>query len=444
MLFRRVTPAPPGLTMNRKDNERLTRIGPGTPMGELLRRYWHPIAAVAELDDVPVKSVRLFGEDLVLYRDKQGRYGLLDRHCPHRRADLSYGYLESDGLRCSYHGWLYDHTGRCLAQPYEDVANPKARFKDKITIKAYPIQAKAGLLWAYLGPSPAPLLPTWEPFTWRNGFVQIVYADIPCNWLQCQENSCDPVHFEWMHANHGPGQHGEVDRYAPRHLKIAVEEIEWGFVYRRVRSDTDEKHPLWTVGRLGLYPNCLFTGDHFEWRVPVDDENTLSITWAFSKVPKEREPYEQTRVPYWRGPIKDARTGRWITSHVMNQDFVAWMGHGVIADRTQEHLGRSDEGVVKLRRRYLADLARIEGGGDPSGLLRDEALNACVELPIIGKQGFRDGMTEAELAAVFARLGHSFPPRYIFQAGQPELVLRAYEEAMGRPVTRDSGIMPGS
>jgi 5,5'-dehydrodivanillate O-demethylase len=128
----------------------------------------------------------------------------------------------------------------------------------------------------------------------------------------------------------------------------------------------------------------------------------------------------------------------------MNQDFVAWMGQGVIADRTREHLGKSDEGVVKLRRRYLADLARIEAGGDPSGLLRDEARNACVELPIIGKQGFRDGMTGAELGAMFARLGHAFPPPYIFQAGQPEPVLRAYEDAMGRPVIRDSGIMPGS
>jgi 5,5'-dehydrodivanillate O-demethylase len=424
--------------MDRKNNERLTRVGPGTPMGELLRRYWQPVAAVAELDDEPVRPLRLMGEDLVLYKDRAGRHGLLGRHCPHRRADLSYGYIEPNGLRCSYHGWLFDHTGRCLAQPYEDIANPTARFKDKIKATAYKVEAKAGLLWAYLGPEPAPLVPTWEPFTWDNGFVQIVYADIGCNWLQCQENSCDPVHFEWMHANHTPGRHGDVDNYAPRHLKIAVEEFEWGLNYRRVREDTDESHPLWTVGRVGLHPNCLFTGDHFEWRIPVDDESTLSITWAFDKVPKEREPYRQRRIPYWRGPVKDAATGRWITSHVMNQDFVAWMGQGVIADRTKEHLGRSDHGVVMMRKRLLNDLKRIERGEDPSGLVRDPARNHCIELPIIGKQGFRDGLSMAELERKFGRLGYRFPPPYIFQAGQPEHVRREYEAAMGRPVAAEA------
>lgn len=420
--------------MNQSDNEKLTRVGPGTPMGELLRRHWHPIAAVAELEDNGMKAVRLLGENLVLYRDGSGSFGLVDRHCPHRRADMSYGYLESCGLRCSYHGWLWNHEGRCLEQPYEDSANPKARFRDKITIKAYPVEAKAGLLWAYLGPTPAPLVPTWEPFTWKNGFVQIVYADIACNWLQCQENSCDPVHFEWMHANYRAGVEGRVEDYAPKHLKIAIEEFEWGLNYRRVREDTDEEHPLWTVGRVALHPNCLFTGDHFEWRVPVDDENTLSITWAFDKVPKEREPYVQERIPYWHGPVRDPDTGRWITSHVMNQDFVAWMGQGRIADRTKEHLGVSDRGIVLMRRRFLSDLKAVENGEDPLGLIRDPERNRCIELPIIGKSGFRDGLRTAELERRFASVGHRFPPAYIFQAGQPDEVRQAYERAMGRPV----------
>jgi 5,5'-dehydrodivanillate O-demethylase oxygenase subunit len=421
--------------MNRNDNDKLTRVGPGTPMGEVLRRYWHPIAAVADLEDRPIKPVRLMGEDLVLYRDRSGHYGLLDRHCPHRRADLSYGYLEAPGLRCSYHGWLYDHTGRCRAQPYEDVANPGGGFEDRIRIKAYRVAAKAGMLWAYLGPDPAPLVPTWEPFTWRNGFVQIVYADVACNWLQCQENSCDPVHFEWLHANFEPGSRGDAAEYAPRHLRIDVEEFEWGLNYRRIREDTDERHPLWTIGRVGLHPNCLFTGDHFEWRVPVDDENTWSITWAFEKVPKEREPYVQERIPYWHGPVRDPSTGRWITSHVMNQDFVAWMGQGVIADRTKEHLGRSDRGVVLLRRRLMRDIERVGRGEDPSGLLRDPARNECIELPIIGANGYREGLSTAELEQRFARIGRRFPPAYIFQAGQPEAVRHEYEAAMGRAVS---------
>ena len=142
--------------------------------------------------------MRLLGEDLVLYKDLGGHWGLVDRHCPHRRADLSYGYVEACGLRCNYHGWLYDQAGRCLAQPYEDVAHPEARLNDEIRIKAYPVaegRAALGLSRARA----APLVPDWEFFSWPNGFRQIVNAEIPCNWFQCQENSIDPVHFEWMH-----------------------------------------------------------------------------------------------------------------------------------------------------------------------------------------------------------------------------------------------------
>src|SRR5438477_4209163 len=272
-------------------------------MGELLRRYWMPIAAVAELDDRPTKPVRLMGEDLVLYKDKSGTYGLLDRHCAHRRADLCYGFAEDRGLRCHYHGWLYDETGRCLAQPFEEIAHPEARFKDRITIKSYPVEAKAGLLWAYLGPAPAPLVPTWEPFTWKNGFVQIVTSEIPCNWFQCQENSCDPVHFEWMHENWSTRLNGQTAPYAAKHLKLVFEEFDYGFVYKRVREGQKEGDPVWTVGRVTLWPNGFYLGNHFEWRVPIDDENTLSVCWFFMRVPKAREPYVQDTVTTWPSPI---------------------------------------------------------------------------------------------------------------------------------------------
>src|SRR6266704_2745158 len=114
-----------------QDNERLTRVGPGTPMGGLLRRYWMPIGALTEFDTRSIKPVRLLGEDLVLYKDLQGAFGLVDRHCAHRRADLSYGFVEQCGLRCNYHGWLFDADGSVLAQPYEDVAHPAAHLKDE-------------------------------------------------------------------------------------------------------------------------------------------------------------------------------------------------------------------------------------------------------------------------------------------------------------------------
>ena len=199
-------------------------------MGNLLRRYWMPIAAVAEFDDVAVKPVRLMGEDLVLYKDLDGTFGLVDRHCAHRRADMSYGFVEKCGLRCNYHGWLYDKDGACLDQPYDDVAHPDARFKDKIHLKAYPVETTAGLVWAYLGPEPRPLVPDWEPFSWTNGFRQIVFAEIPCNWFQCQENSIDPVHFEWMHMNWSVRLRGQTAPYSPKHLKLDFAEFDYGFV----------------------------------------------------------------------------------------------------------------------------------------------------------------------------------------------------------------------
>jgi 5,5'-dehydrodivanillate O-demethylase len=336
----------------------------GTRMGELLRRYWMPIAGVTELDDTPIKPVRILGEDLVLYKDKRGTYGLLDRHCMHRRADLSYGIVEECGLRCNYHGWHYDERGTCVAQPFEEIAHPEARYKDRITIKAYPVEAKAGLLWAYLGPAPAPLVPTWEPFTWTNGFVQIVFSEVPCNWLQAQENSIDPVHFEWLHGNWSRAMRGVAGR-SPTHLKIAFDELAYGFAYRRFLEGQAEDSELWTVGRTCLWPNCLFTGAHFEWRVPIDDHNMLSVGWFFDRVPNEMEPFEQDRIPSWTSPIKDPATGRWITSHVMNQDFVAWVGQGTIADRTKEHVGESDRGVLMMRRKLLEQADLVARGGEP-------------------------------------------------------------------------------
>ena len=237
----------------------LTRTGAGTPMGDLLRRYWWPIAGASELDSPGTLPVRLMGEDLVLYKDLGGKYGLLDRHCRHRRADLSYGYVEKCGLRCNYHGWLYDADGSCLAQPYEDMAHPEARLRDEVRIKAYPVEELGGLLWAYLGPEPRPLVPEWEFFSWKNGFRQIVKAEIPCNWFQCQENSIDPVHFEWTHSNWSVRLAGAVGPYTPRHVKVDFSEFEYGFQYKRIRTDTSDKDRLWTVGRVCLWPNGLFT-----------------------------------------------------------------------------------------------------------------------------------------------------------------------------------------
>ncbi len=410
-------------------NTLLTQVSSGTAMGDLLRRYWMPIGAVSEFEGRAVKPVRLLGEDLTLYKDLSGTFGLVGRHCPLRRADMSFGFVEQCGLRCNYHGWLFDQDGRCTEQPYEDVASPAANFKDKVRIKAYPVETRAGLIWAYLGPQPAPLVPDWEPFTWKNGFVQIVFADIPCNWLQCQENSIDPLHFEWMHMNWSVRLDEKLGPYSPRHLKLAFEEFDYGFVYRRIREGMSEQDPMWTVGRVCLWPNALFTGDHFEWRVPVDDEHTLSVTWAFHRVPKESEPYVQEHIPAWHGPVTDAATGTLISSHVMNQDFVAWVGQGTIADRTQEHLGASDRGIILLRNRFLGDLEIIARGQDPKAVIRDQEANRCLALPVAERKILTEGLTREEFAKHPIH-GRQLTDGYPFQQGQPQEVRAAYLAAM--------------
>lgn len=420
--------------LDQERGKKLMQVGPGTAMGNVLRRYWTPIAAVAEFDDKNTKAVRLFGENLVLYKDLSGDYGLLDRHCPHRRADLSYGYVEEHGLRCNYHGWLFGADGSCLAQPYEDVEDPSGKLRKTIHVKNYKVQAKAGLLWVYMGPDPAPLLPNWEPFEWKHGFVQISFSEIPCNWLQCQENSIDPVHFEWMHSNWSIRLGGQTGPYIPTHTKVGFEEFEYGFTYKRIREDTSENDPLWTVGRVCLWPNCLFTGEHFEWRVPIDDNNTLSVGWFFTRVPKDKEPYVQKTIPYWYAPIKDEKTGRWITSHVMNQDFVAWVGQGTMSDRENEHLGRSDRGIAMIRQRLLEDVAAVERGEDPKAIVRDPDINKVIELPIIGKEYFKNGLPSEALRNSNSPNAQGMK-RFPFLVGQPAEIQRAFEAATGFRLT---------
>lgn len=417
--------------LSAEKNRQLTQVGPGTPMGEVLRRHWHPIAGVDELDRQPLKAVRLLGEDLVLFKDRGGRHGLVDRHCAHRRADLSLGFVEDEGVRCHYHGWQFNAAGACVAQPFEDAVDPSQALRAKASVRAYPVRALAGLLWAYLGPAPAPELPDWEPFHWPNGFVQAVFSEVPCNWLQAQENSIDPVHFEWMHANWSRRLRGHAGGYAPRHLQLAFEEFEHGLIYKRISEDTDERHPLWTIGRVCLWPNGFFLGDHFEWRVPIDDENTLSVTWSFIRVPREREPYVQASIPTWHSPVRDAN-GQWITSHIINQDIVAWAGQGAIADRSREVLGASDRGIALLRRQLFDDIEAVQAGRDPKGVLRDPAANREVFLPSDSRDFFLKGLPREEYLRhpKWARLVRHF----IFHAGQPEWVAKAHEAATGIPI----------
>ena len=424
--------------LTQEQNETLTRVGPGTPMGDYLRRYWHPIAGVSEFDTRATKPVRLFGEDLVLFKDLSGHFGLMQRHCPHRRADLAYGMVEENGLRCNYHGWCFDTQGNCVEQPFEDVVRGHRGGRGNVDATAYPVAVQAGMLWAYMGPSPAPLLPQWEAFTWTNGFAQVVISEVPCNWLQCQENSIDPVHFEWMHENWGQRLRGHNGPKPPRHLKLDFTEFDHGFSYRRIKEDSDESDENWTVGRVFLWPNAFYLTEHFEWRVPIDDTHTLSVTWKYNRVPREQEPYVQEHVPTWHGPTHDA-DGEWINTHVMNQDFLAWVGQGPITDRTKEALGLSDKGIVLIRRRFFEELKAVADGAEPKGTIRDPDANHAVALPSMGKDELLRGHTKAEIMGN-PRL-RMMSTSYLFQAGQPAEVKAAFEAAMGLEATEFTGLV---
>jgi len=415
--------------LTQEQNDLLTRVGPGTRMGDYLRRYWMPIAGVSEFDTIKVKPMRLFGEDLVLFRDLNGEFGLVGRHCAHRLADMGFGIPESRGLRCHYHGWVFDALGRCIEQPFEDTVAPGRVDKSAISITGYPVGVRGGLVWAYLGPQPAPCLPDWEPFTRPNVYTQIIISEIPCNWFQCQENSIDPVHFEWNHEYWDKRlRDGDQATRGARHLKLDFEEFEFGFLYKRIRENSDENHPFWTIGRVCLWPNGFFLGDHFEWRVPIDDENTLSVVWRLTHVPKDKEPYVQKSIPTWYGPLKD-ENGNWITSHVLNQDFVAWIGQGRIMDRTRERLGASDRGIVLMRRRFLTELDEVAQGKEPKGLIRDERRNMRIELPMANHDTTLRGFTTTEIMGNPRR--RAFLTSFYLQAGQPEAVKEEMSKAFG-------------
>jgi len=379
--------------LTQEQNERFTRVGPGTPMGQLMRRYWHPIAATAQLQE-PVRQVRLLGEDLVLYRDRSGNLGLIDEACPHRRVSMEYGIPEPNGLRCPYHGWLFNHEGRCLEQPAEPW---DSTFKERVTTKAYPVREFAGLVWAYLGPAPAPLIPRYDLFVWDNVVRQISATVVPCNWLQAQENSLDPVHVEWLHGYYfnyvlqrkGPECFERFRQRYRRHKKIGFARFEHGIVKRRVvEGDTEEGDP-WRVGHPVVFPNILRVGNGhgvhaFQIRVPVDDTHIWHV-WYTAYRPGVPVP-PQEAIPFYEVPLYDEE-GRIINDHVDGQDMLSWVAPGPITDRENEHLGQSDAGIIMFRQLLEEQLERVVRGEDPMEVYRDSAANQCILLPQEREQG---------------------------------------------------------
>jgi 5,5'-dehydrodivanillate O-demethylase len=366
-----------------EENKRLTQVGPGTPMGELMRRYWHPVAGAIELKDTATKSVRILGENMVLYKDRSGTLGLIDESCPHRRINLLYGIPEENGLRCPYHGWLMNERGQCLEMPAE---SPESTFPERVKVKAYPVQELGGLIWAYLGPDPAPLLPRWDMFVEENVIRDIGVTVLPCNWMQCMENSLDPTHAEWLHSYQSTyilereGHPQAWDRFIARHGKIGFDLFEHGIIKRRVYEGSSEDDPAWNVGHPIIFPNYLRVGPGFQMRVPIDDTHTWHVNYnayhppygSGIKVPPQED------IPMYDVPYKDEKTGRFTVNFTIGQDTMAWVTQGPVADRTQEKLGESDKGIIMYRRLLREQMAIVEDGGEPMNVFRDPEKNKYI------------------------------------------------------------------
>lgn len=409
-----------------EQNRLLTQVGRGTPCGELLRRYWHPIAATEELRDRWTKAVRLLGEDLVLFRDRQGRLGLIEHQCPHRRASFLHGLPTQEGLRCPYHGWEFDARGHCLSQPFEG-DNPL--FRQKVGITAYPVQELGGMVFAYLGPQPAPLLPRYDGFVVDAAIRLLGHAVIPCNWLQIVETSLDPVHAEWLHGRNLEflqEKEGIKTHISATHRKVDFREFDWGITKHRLLEGQSEDGDDWRVGHPIVFPTMLAVGngdEHqrsyvFQIRVPMDDLNTLHY-WYHAYVPPAGAavpPVLLQRMHLHEVPFRWP-DGQLRVDHIDGQDIMAWLTQGPVADRTRENLGASDMGIALYRRMLRREIKKVQQGLDPKGVIRDAQGSARIDLPIEkGKKHFRGSFrtfvsrTHVRFSPVADALGLVFEP----------------------------------
>ena len=392
-----------------EENEKLTRIGPGTPTGDLFRRYWQPIAASAQLDENPVKAVQLLGEDLTLFKDSKGRLGLIGDRCAHRHVKLVYGIPQEDGLRCCYHGWLYDRTGQCIEQPAEPA---DSRFKDKIKIKAYPVEELAGMVFAYLGPDPAPLVPRWDRLTWEGNLIRTVrMTTVPSNWLQTVENYPDFVHSEYLHGRYfkyileGMGVpeddsrwHGALQRIQHRQKENSWDLFEHGIINRILMEGETKEDDLWRIGQPTLFPNTalITSGNAFfmAYAVPKDDTHTMLIsaeTYRFG--PDVNVPKQET-IPYYEFPwdMPDEH-GMPRMDMATTQDNLVFVAQGEIADRTAERLGETDRGIILYRQLLREQIEIVADGGQPMNVFRDPERHQCIDLPTI-RQWYGRGRAE--------------------------------------------------
>ena len=352
----------------------LVEVGAGTPMGELLRRYWHPVALAADARRVP-RKVRALGEDLILFRDGKGRAGLVYPRCAHRGASLYYGKVEERGIRCCYHGWLYDFEGRCLEQPCEEGGGPR---RERVRQPWYPVEERYGLAFAYLGPpQKKPLLPRYDCLE-ELGAGESVEADdssigsggpqiVPCNWLQHWENVVDPFHVPVLHGSFSGAQFGALLAAMPRVAfeatargvkVISLRDLGGGRTHRRVTEAAVPTLRVVPDPRVERYGKVESLG----WVLPIDD--THFRIYVAGRV---REPGALSRLRSRQG----GRLWRELGEEEHQRfpgDYEAQTSQGPITFHSEEHLATSDKGVALLRRFLEQQLAAVAAGHDPAGV----------------------------------------------------------------------------
>jgi nitrite reductase/ring-hydroxylating ferredoxin subunit len=355
----------------------LTQVGAGTPMGELMRRYWHPIGLTSDAGRTP-KQVRILGEDLILFRDFSGKAGLVYQHCAHRGASLFYGKVEAQGIRCCYHGWLFDVQGHCLEQPCEPGGGQAC---DKVRQPWYPVQEQYGLIWAYMGPpDKKPVLPKYECLeTLDSG--EFLEADdhsiggggpqiIDCNWLQHYENLVDPFHVVILHSSFSGTQFVEQMALMPK-VRWETAEQSVRTISNRTTADGKTLHRISEAGlpTLRIIPNPKIGRygmvESLGWILPLDDEH-----FRIYVVGRVREKGELHKM---RSRL-NGKLWEELSPEEHQQfpgDYEAMTSQGKTAKHSEEFLATSDMGIVKLRRLLEAQLTAISEGKDPAGVSFD-------------------------------------------------------------------------
>ena len=390
--------------LSRDDNELLTRVGAGTPAGEWLRRYWHPIAIAEQGDFIKTHwdyakpltfdgetasvgawadrlgnftgkptPVKILGEELVLFRDGSGKPGLIGRYCPHRNASFEFGRIEANGISCCYHGWSFDLAGNCLAMPAEPA---ESRFKDKVKHIAYPVREMGGLLWAYMGPGEPPVLPRFDIYARTDGVRAVENFGLwPANYFQICENSVDQTHTAILHGGAG-GERRDI--WGTEIPKTTWEPIDLGIKATAARPGMNYTRASYfvipTMNRLPQpWPGGKFRWPRFSalWRTPVDDTHTLVFSVCFT--------------PKVDGKLPDLPAGMSydITDQLLvhrEQDYQAIVSQGRITARTTEKLATSDGGVILLRKLAMDGIRAVQAGRDPQGVRRGPDSGEIIDL----------------------------------------------------------------